>query len=465
MESQVDVLEGKRRALDRYRDALAAYVEALTAFGDVPLAQRSAKTTPKLVADTSGVPPAVSRLLLGAQEDLRREIARAMHDGPAQSLTNIVLQAQIVERLVATDPAGAGGEVRQLVAMVQQTLEATKSFIFDVRPMVLDDLGLVPTLRRAARERGQRAGVPVEFDSLGPDRRLPMDLESGLFRIIDEAMAAYLSARADRVSVRLDWSEEVEARVSASRATAETRPDPTPDETTGRGPAAGPRRDDGRPARRCARRGRGRQARRDRRPAAIDLARDPEPRSDPRDVRRAVSRWRRAAPGRRDAPGARPAVQGLGRDGPSWTSRPGPRRVRPDPGPDERVHGAHPGRLRRDPRGHPQPDRERHRRGDRRLRRTKVTVVRPRTIRPVSILVTPPYIGAALGSEGEGIIQEAATWRSFTSFLASLRSDEEGQGLAEYALILALIAIVAIIALIFLGGQVSTILSTVGDSV
>jgi two-component system sensor histidine kinase DegS len=232
MESQVDVLEGKRRALGRYRDALTMYVEALTAFGDVPLAHRSAKTTPKLIADTSGVPPAVSRLLLGAQEDLRREIARAMHDGPAQSLTNIVLQAQIVERLVTTDPANAGSEVRQLVAMVQQTLEATKSFIFDVRPMVLDDLGLVPTLRRAARERGRRAGIPVDFDSMGTDRRLPMDLESGLFRILDEAMAAYLSARADRVSLRLDWTDEVEARVSASRATVETHADPTPDETS-----------------------------------------------------------------------------------------------------------------------------------------------------------------------------------------------------------------------------------------
>jgi pilus assembly protein Flp/PilA len=53
----------------------------------------------------------------------------------------------------------------------------------------------------------------------------------------------------------------------------------------------------------------------------------------------------------------------------------------------------------------------------------------------------------------------------FNSFLAALRSDEDGQGLAEYALILALIAIVAIIALIFLGGQVSTILSDVGNSV
>ena len=229
MESQVDVLEGKRRALGRYRDTLATYLEALGAFGDVPIATRPGKAAVALLAvDPGGVPPAVARLLLGAQEDLRREIARAMHDGPAQSLTNIVLQAQIVERLVEADPARAVNEVRQLVAMVQQTLEATKSFIFDVRPMVLDDLGLVPTLRRAARERGRRAGVPVEFDSLGPDRRLPMDLESGLFRILDEALAAYLGARAERVSLRVDWSDQVEARISASRAAAETRPDMTP---------------------------------------------------------------------------------------------------------------------------------------------------------------------------------------------------------------------------------------------
>ena len=53
----------------------------------------------------------------------------------------------------------------------------------------------------------------------------------------------------------------------------------------------------------------------------------------------------------------------------------------------------------------------------------------------------------------------------FTALLASLRRDEEGQGLAEYALILALIAIVAIIALLFLGGQISGILNTVGNSV
>jgi two-component system, NarL family, sensor histidine kinase DegS len=222
METQVEVLEGKKRALTRYRDALAEYVAASKAEPDGGAPGDAAPEGAG--SQLAGLPPEVARLLLNSQEDLRREIARAMHDGPAQSLTNIVLQAQIVERLVATEPARAGGEVRELVSMVQQTLEATKSFIFDVRPMVLDDLGLVPTLRRAARDRGRRAGVAVEFDSKGSDRRLPMDLESGLFRILDEALTAYLAQNPDRVSLRLEWSDRLEASVRAARGVAAPAP-------------------------------------------------------------------------------------------------------------------------------------------------------------------------------------------------------------------------------------------------
>jgi two-component system, NarL family, sensor histidine kinase DegS len=217
METQVEVLEGKRRALARYRDAVAAYMEA--AAGADAVARG-----PTGVDGDAPMDPAVARLLMGAQEDLRREIARAMHDGPAQSLTNIVLQAQIVERLVGTDPVGSAGEVRHLVSMVQQTLDATKTFIFDVRPMVLDDLGLVPTLRRATRERSRRAGVPVEFESMGHDQRLPMDLESAMFRMLDEALAGYLGVSPDKVAVRLDWADGLTADVIATRAVVEPVP-------------------------------------------------------------------------------------------------------------------------------------------------------------------------------------------------------------------------------------------------
>ena len=219
MESQVDVLEGKRRALERYRDAVAEYA-SVAATLDEPIGARPGgddSAIPLTIDPDAPMPAALSRLVMTAQEDLRREISRAMHDGPAQSLTNIVLQAQIVEHLVAHDPASAHGEVGQLIAMVQQTLDATKSFIFDVRPMVLDDLGLLPTLRRAARERGRRAGIAVEFDSMGQDRRLPMDLESGLFRMVDEALAAYLGLAPDRVLLKLEWTAQVEVRIAASR--------------------------------------------------------------------------------------------------------------------------------------------------------------------------------------------------------------------------------------------------------
>jgi two-component system sensor histidine kinase DegS len=223
MEAQVDVLEGKRKTLARFRDTLTELSET---YGGMVALESAAPGAPRLGPGSGSTPGDVgspmSRIVLNAQEDLRREIARAMHDGPAQSLTNIVLQAQIVERLLGQDPDGARGELRLLVSMVQQTLEATKSFIFDVRPMVLDDLGLVPTLRRAARERGRRAGIPVEFDSIGQDRRIEVDLESSLFRIIDEAMAAYLSRNPDRVTIRLDWSDDViEALVAADRAPTE----------------------------------------------------------------------------------------------------------------------------------------------------------------------------------------------------------------------------------------------------
>jgi two-component system sensor histidine kinase DegS len=246
MEAQVDVLGGKRRILGRFRDGLAAYSESLASvvgpFG------RSGSQAGAGTLRTGA--HAGSRAVLAAQEELRREIARAMHDGPAQSLSNIVLQAQIVERIVDRDPAAARAEVGQLINMVQRTLDTTKSFIFDVRPMVLDDLGLVPTLRGAARDRGKRTGMSISFDSFGSDRRLPRDLESGLFRLIDDAVAAYITLRPGQIALRLEWADQLEVRIAASPA------DRGPEDGAGGPPEAGsapedrpgPTRHDGRSA-------------------------------------------------------------------------------------------------------------------------------------------------------------------------------------------------------------------------
>ncbi len=227
MEAQIDLLEGKRRSAARLADATRAHAEQARAIAGAPGSSRKRVKTADEAADGTPLdlsvdqgapmPPGVSRMILTAQEDMRREIARQMHDGPAQSLTNIVLQAQIVERIMSKDPDRATAEVHALIAMVQRTLDATKTFIFDVRPMVLDDLGLVPTLRRSSSDRGRRIGIAVEFESVGVDRRLTPELESGLFRMLDDALAAHTAGRPDTMSLRLDWSENLSIELTAGR--------------------------------------------------------------------------------------------------------------------------------------------------------------------------------------------------------------------------------------------------------
>ena len=230
MQSQVEVLGGKQRVLQRYHDRIDEALPVIRAAALGGGAAPAGPGAPPAAFGSAGNGPAgaVSAVVLAAQEQMRREIARQMHDGPAQSIANIALQAQIVQRLFERDPARAAQALAELVAMVQQALDATKTFIFDVRPMVLDDLGLVPTLRRSAAERTRRSGVGIHFDSVGTDGRLGTEVESGLFRMIDDAVTAYVAVRATAVTIRLDWSEEavrvtIAGRSPRAEQTAEQR--------------------------------------------------------------------------------------------------------------------------------------------------------------------------------------------------------------------------------------------------
>lgn len=213
MEGQAQVLEGKQKTLSRFRD----YLEAVQ---PVPTDGDAAQPAPP-----SAEPAAPSRALLAAQEEMRREIARQMHDGPAQSIANIALQAQVVQRLLQRDPGQAETELTRLGEMVQHALDATKAFIFEVRPMVLDDLGLVATLRRTSLEKARRTGVPVRFESGGQDRRLGEELESGLFRIVENALDGFVGRKPAEVTIRLEWAdEEVSASIHSRPAGAEAHP-------------------------------------------------------------------------------------------------------------------------------------------------------------------------------------------------------------------------------------------------
>lgn len=126
--------------------------------------------------------------VIKAQEEERRRIARGMHDGPAQSLANIVLRAEYCEKLQEVKPELLGEELRSLREYARATLEDVRKIIFDLRPMDLDDLGLVPAIKRYASDFQEKYRINVEVVHLGDTRRYLSAIEVTVYRIIQEAL-------------------------------------------------------------------------------------------------------------------------------------------------------------------------------------------------------------------------------------------------------------------------------------
>jgi len=127
--------------------------------------------------------------IVQAQEEERRRIARELHDGPAQSLSNLAMRLDFIERLWEKDVERARQELAELRRMVKESMADIRRVIFDLRPMALDDLGLVPALRRYLIDYGEKHGMNLEFLFFGEEKRLSLPLEVAVFRMIQEAVS------------------------------------------------------------------------------------------------------------------------------------------------------------------------------------------------------------------------------------------------------------------------------------
>ena len=127
-------------------------------------------------------------MLVNAQEAERQRLSRQMHDGPAQALSNFILQTEIAMRLLDVDPIQARDELGSLKASAMGTFQKVRNFIFELRPMMLDDLGLIPTIRRYADTFKEQTGLEVNVTVSGEDRRLEPYLEVMAFRAVQELM-------------------------------------------------------------------------------------------------------------------------------------------------------------------------------------------------------------------------------------------------------------------------------------
>ncbi len=144
-------------------------------------------------------------IMTQAQEAERQRLSRQMHDGPAQALSNFILQTEIAMRLFEIDQDQAQEELINLKKSASKTFQKVRDFIFDLRPMMLDDLGLVPTIKRYAESYSEKSNISVPVGLSGSERRLESYIEVVIFRAIQELLSAKsLHEEASEVKVQLD---------------------------------------------------------------------------------------------------------------------------------------------------------------------------------------------------------------------------------------------------------------------
>jgi len=143
--------------------------------------------------------------IIRAQEEERKRIAREIHDGPAQSMANIVMRTEYCIKLLNMSPEQVHGELVSLQNLVRLSLMDVRKIIFDLRPMVLDDLGLAPAIKRYLSNYKEQYGLQVEFLCFGQQRRLDSSIEVALFRIVQELVSnVHKHARAQNAVVKIE---------------------------------------------------------------------------------------------------------------------------------------------------------------------------------------------------------------------------------------------------------------------
>lgn len=159
---------------------------------------------------------AKNRQMLGlkiilAQEEERKRIAREIHDGVAQSLANVVLRAEIAERMIGKQEYDVvKEEISDLKSQVRSGLEEIRKIMFNLRPMALDDLGLIPTLRKYTQDFEEKTKIRTRFDMIGNEKRLPSALEVAVYRLVQEAFSNVMKhAKATFMSLEVSFQKHM----------------------------------------------------------------------------------------------------------------------------------------------------------------------------------------------------------------------------------------------------------------
>jgi two-component system sensor histidine kinase UhpB len=146
--------------------------------------------------------------IIQAQEQERQRIARELHDETSQVLTSLLISLTLLEKSVGTQEARE--RIADTRALAHSTLRAIRNLSIDLRPSALDDLGLLPALRWYVKEYQKKCSIDVAFHATGFKERLPAEMETALYRIVQECLTNTAKhANANRVTITLN--EEIDS--------------------------------------------------------------------------------------------------------------------------------------------------------------------------------------------------------------------------------------------------------------
>ncbi|MDI3341942.1 MAG: histidine kinase [Sphaerobacter sp.] len=219
MRSQLEQLQERERTIRSHQERLRTIVELAEAYLEAEggAGAGAPRTRALRRGGTVGLTNLPFAEIIQAQEDERLRLAQRVVDGPAQALANLILTTELCERLMEREPEQARAELGELRRLATRALAESRRLLLELRPVLLRELGIVPTLRRYLTEVGRNR--PVEAQVRGPetDGDLPEPVRLALYRLLQEMIAAAVEddgVRQIDIDVRYEDAQVV-ARLSA----------------------------------------------------------------------------------------------------------------------------------------------------------------------------------------------------------------------------------------------------------